>query len=219
MHCVRNHRGAAWRHGASPRDLNRVRHGFDRRHDLFSLCHHRRYAAWKSACTPGTARLVSECSVHHTWLAFVPPVGTAIDCIAGQLSARIVERLTRPVVLTLGTRPTVERLFKLSNKTSVRAEALAGVTTFPPTQRGDCNICECRSRRGEVGSNGLILKPVALQLCETDSRLPQAPVPATAKVFLLSDALGVGKPESARCSTDKRPRRPAPKRKHSLGCA
>src|SRR4030095_6921865 len=78
MCCVRDNRSSAWRHGASPGYLNRVRHGFDRSYDLLSLCHHRRYAAWKSACAPGTARLVSKCSFHHPWLAFVPAAGTAI---------------------------------------------------------------------------------------------------------------------------------------------
>ena len=108
--------------------------------------------------------------------------------------------MTRPVVLTLGTGPMVERLFKLSeNKISVRTEALAGVTTFLTM------------------AYIIFVQPNGLGA--TTIRLPQAPVPARAKVFLLSDALGVGKPESARCSTDKRPRRRVPKRMHSLGCA
>src|SRR5436309_4952994 len=78
MCCVRHYRGPAWCHGASSRDLNRVRHGFDRGYDLLSLRHHWRYAAWKPSSASGTARLVSKCSFHHTWRAFVPAVGTAI---------------------------------------------------------------------------------------------------------------------------------------------
>src|SRR6266540_1195515 len=64
--------------GASPGDFNRIRNGFNRSYHLFSLYHHWRYAAWKSACAPGTARLVSKRSFHHTWLPLVPAVGTAI---------------------------------------------------------------------------------------------------------------------------------------------
>src|SRR6266481_10092076 len=82
MCCVRNNRGPAWRHGASPGNLNRVRHGFDRSYDLLSVCHHWRYAAWKSACAPGTTRLVSQFSFHHPWLAFVPAAGTPIDLLS-----------------------------------------------------------------------------------------------------------------------------------------
>ena len=101
----------------------------------------------------------------------------------------------------------LERLFKLSeNKTSARTEALAGM------QVADLHARDC--------ARAILPSLCAAEWASaTTIRLPQAPVPARAKVFLLSDALGVGKPESARCSTDKQPRRRAPKRMHSLGCA
>ena len=90
MCCVRDNRSSTWRHSASPGDLNRVRHGFDRSNDLLSLCHHRRYTAWKSAGAPGTARLVSQFSFHHPWLAFVPAAGTPIDLLS-QYSLNIAD--------------------------------------------------------------------------------------------------------------------------------
>src|SRR5436309_11517965 len=92
---LRNNRGAAWCYGASPRDFNWVRHGFDCCHHLFSLCHHWRYVARQPASASRAACLVSKCSLYRTGRVFISAIGPAIDHLSSSTD------LGLPICVTL----------------------------------------------------------------------------------------------------------------------
>jgi hypothetical protein len=116
-------------------------------------------------------------------------------------------RLTRPVVLTLGTGPNGPTLGSIS---------YAIIKAFGGRAR---EISWLIYTLAIVLTLYFIFHEQPNGLAQLRIRLPPARVPARAKASLLSEPLDVGKFASVKCSIDKRPRRPAPKRTHNLGCA